>query len=179
MIGLKRGSVKLVPYNPQWRVLYEQEKSLLINTLTDDVLSIEHIGSTSIPHISAKPIIDITVGVKNIDDFSAVQKNAKKLETIGYEWRKLNSDPNHQLFSKGPEEKRIVYLHFVQYEGEIWTNDLLFRNYLRKDSNIRQEYELLKTKLATQFPNERVKYSRGKRGFITKVLNEAKKIGNK
>lgn len=179
MIGLKKGTVQLVPHNPQWYSLYEQEKALLTKTLANHVLGIEHIGSTAIPDISAKPILDISVGIKDIDNFLIIQKSAKKLEVIGYEWRKQNSEPDHHIFAKGPEEKRIVYLHLIAYDGEIWTNDLLFRNYLQQNLQVRLQYERLKKKLAEQYPNERDKYTKGKRKFITSILEEAKIVGTK
>lgn len=170
MIGLKRGTVKLIPYNPQYKDLFEEEKARLLKGLSSLVIDIQHIGSTSVPGIVSKPIIDIEAGIKDIGDLRKVEDIAKLLENLGFVWRRQNSHPNHHLFAKGPDDNRTHYLHLVEFEGEIWNNDLLFRNTLIKNPELAQEYEKLKIKLAERFPEDREKYTKGKKDFFNKVI---------
>ena len=81
MIGLKRGTVKIVPYSEVWKKLFETEKDLLLSAIGSYVLEIEHVGSTSVKNLEAKPIIDIAVAVGNI---SNVEKCVSPLENLGY-----------------------------------------------------------------------------------------------
>lgn len=172
MLGLKRGTVKLVEYDPKWKDFYEAEKRLIKKALGNIVLDIEHIGSTSIPHIMAKPVIDIEVGIKNLSDLHLLEKIAEKLESIGYQWRRQSSNPDNHVFVKGPEDKRTQYLHLVEFQGEVWRNDLFFRDKLRRDQQLAKEYEKLKTQLAEQFLNERSAYTKSKGSFFEKVLKK-------
>lgn len=100
MIGLKRGTVKLMPHNKVWFSIFEKEKKHLKKKLGNLAIDIQHIGSTSIPGIPAKPIIDIAVGVRSLKD---VKKFPKSLKSLGYKLRKKGSTPHNILFVKGPE----------------------------------------------------------------------------
>lgn len=171
MIGLKRNRVKLSPYNPAWIVLFETEKSRLLQSLGNRVIDIQHIGSTSIPGIVAKPIIDISIGIKSM-------KNSRDfiplLETLGYEYRPNFGGPNIQLlFVKGEEESRTHYLHLMKYNGEIWKDDLMFRDFLRENPKRAKEYAQLKQTLAKQFAEDRTKYTASKANFISETLKMA------
>lgn len=119
-----------MPYNKNWLLLFEREKNRLLKEVGNFVVGIEHIGSTSIPDISAKPIIDISLGVKTITD---TKKLVKPLKKLGYELRLESGSRNVQtLFVKGPESKRTYYLHVMKYNGAVWKDDILFRDYLRR-----------------------------------------------
>jgi len=172
MIGLKRGTVKLLPHNPKWTEAFEKEKEVLSKALNGLVVDIQHIGSTSIPGIPAKPIIDISIGIKtmkNSKDF------IKIFEDIGYEYRPDFGGPTIQLlFVKGPEEKRTHYIHLMKYNGSIWINDLAFRDYLRKNKDRAEQYANLKKKLAANFANDRTKYTASKANFILETVRIAK-----
>src|SRR5258708_935131 len=122
MIGLKRGIVRLLPHNPTWILIFEKEKQFLLSKLGDLIIDIQHIGSTAIPGIPAKPIIDISIGIKSMKNSKSFIKLFKKL---GYEYRPDFGGPNIQLlFVKGPETLRTHYLHLMKYAGAIWKNDL-------------------------------------------------------
>lgn len=173
MIGLKRGTVKLVPYEPIWTQEFKEEKKRLTTILGDLVVDIQHIGSTSIPGISAKPIIDIDVGVKSSGDFP---KCMEILERNGYEFRKNGSRVNsYMLFAKGPQNNRTHYIHVVKFNGEMWKHDLLFRDFLSKHRKEAMQYEDLKNDLEKRFADDRGSYTKNKKEFIRKIIQLAKK----
>lgn len=170
MIGLKRGAVKLVSYDTRWVDEFEKEKQRLFQKIGHLVVDIQHIGSTSVPGLVAKPIIDMSAGVRRFKDAS---KLTRALRALGYTFdRKFQ----HQLFfAKGPDAKRTHYLHVMRYRGVKWNRDMLFRNYLRLHQARARAYEDLKIKLAERYPSERQKYSNGKNIFIKKTIRLASK----
>ena len=172
-IGLKRGTVQLKKWNPKWKSLFEIEKELLLDTFGKRILAIEHIGSTAITDLSAKPIIDINVAVKslnNIDDF------IQQLPKLGYEYILERSFTDRQFFPKGPRENRTHHLNLVEITSESgWENPLLLRDYLRKNEKVKSEYENLKIYLSEKYHNDRVRYTQGKEDFILKVINNARR----
>jgi len=111
MLGLKKGTVKLVAHNPKWKQVFEKEQKLLEKNLGVLVLSVEHIGSTSISGILAKPILDLDVGVKSTKDFNKV---TDLLEKLGYFKIKNKNAPHvHLVFAKGSKTKGTThYLTF-------------------------------------------------------------------
>lgn len=172
MIGLKRGTVKLLPHNPRWSNAFEKEKKILLKTLNGLVVDIQHIGSTSVPGIPAKPIIDVSIGIKsmkNSRDFIKIFKN------LSYEYRPDFGGPNIQLlFVKGPEEKRTHYIHLMRYNGSLWKSDLSFRDYLRTNKKRAEEYTKLKKELTGKFTNDRATYTARKADFIHETIRMAK-----
>ncbi len=171
MIGLERGKVRLVPYESEWARLFEEEARLLHSTLGDRALRIEHVGSTAIEGMDAKPLIDLMIGV---EDLEAVREIAPALERIGYEWRADQDSPDHMLFVKGPESARTHYLKFSKPESAYWTNTLLFRDYLRAHPEAAAEYAKLKRELAGRHSEDRGAYTAGKEWFIRRILDLAR-----
>ena len=177
MIGLKRGTVKLAPHNPKWVKLFEEEKQLLERTFGDTILAIEHIGSTAIPGIPAKPIIDINIGVKSLD---VARSMKEKFEKLGYEHRpfvpgKTKDDLKWQeLYVKGPETRRTHHVHVTVFESNYWKNDLLFRDFLRKNHKRAKQYAELKEQLAQKHADDRETYTKSKEQFINETLAMAK-----
>lgn len=170
MIGLKRGEVKLLPYNPKWKESFEKEKRRLQKALGDLVLSIEHVGSTAIPGASAKPIIDIAVVVKSI---KSPDKLIKLLEGLGYEYKRDDDVPGRLFFTKGPENKRTHYIHVVKLKGRQWENLILFRDYLLNHKQAGLDYNELKNKLAKSYTLDRKSYTGGKNEFIKAIIKKA------
>ena len=150
----------------------EKEKKMLQDALKDVIIDIQHVGSTAIPGLPAKPIIDIAVAVPHLSE-KAVEKYIEPLRKLGYEYMK-EERPREHLFVKGGEEKRTHYLHMVEFGDEAWKNYLLFRDYLRTHKKAVDEYARLKLELAEQFPNDRGSYTSGKEKFIEEVLGKAK-----
>lgn len=171
-LGLQRGTVRLEEHNPEWADLFEQEKKLLQKTFGDRIITIEHIGSTAIPGIPAKPIIDINVAIPSLDD---IDDFVTKLQELGYEYIPERRFPDRQFFPKGPSEKRTHHLNLVEIISETgWKNQLLFRDYLRTHANVRDEYATLKRELATKYAENRDEYTERKSNFVMRIIEEAK-----
>src|SRR3989344_8613096 len=172
ILGLQRGTVRLEEYNPKWSNLFEQEKELLLKTFGDRLIAIEHIGSTAIPGLLAKPIIDINVAIpslKDIDDFIT------KVQELGYEYIPERRFSDRQFFPKGPSEKRTHHLNLVEITSETgWKNQILFRDYLREHEEIRNEYTKLKKELAEKYADNRDEYTERKSKFVIEIINKAK-----
>ena len=169
-VGLKRGTVKLVPYNPIWETLFEMEKDTLLNTIGDYVSDIEHIGSTSVPGLKAKPIIDMVAAV---EDLSVYTKLIDSLTKLGYEYMPERVFDDRVFFPKGPRENRTHHLSFVVENSAGWTEPIAFRDYLRNSPHKRQAYQTLKERLAEQFPNDRASYTKAKSIFFKNITTSS------
>lgn len=134
-------------------------------------IKIRHIGSTVIPSIDAKPIIDILVGMRSVEDIHWVQE---PLEKLGYTLVPHASEKDKLFFALGSDIKRTHHVNVVQYQSDYWKNDLLFRDYLLANPNTAAKYGQIKTKLAKKFANDRKTYTEGKKKFIESVLSKAK-----
>jgi len=168
MLGLPKGIVKLEPHTEQWRQLFAEEAARLREVINDYVLAIEHIGSTSIGGIAAKPIIDMAVSVEKSAD---CERCVAPLENIGYEYRGEHGIAGRFYFVKG--EPRTHHLHLVLADSDFWRSHLLFRDYLRENPATAKEYEYLKLELARKCANARDAYQRGKSDFIENILKIA------
>jgi GrpB-like predicted nucleotidyltransferase (UPF0157 family) len=171
-IGLERGIVKLLPHNPRWKDLFEEEADFLSGILNHFFPNIEHIGSTSIPGIVAKPIIDIAVAVM---DLSELYDIIEIMETNGYEYRGEQGIPDRHLFVKGTKTVRTHHIHLMPITHYQWETHQLFRDYLINHPNYASQYDFLKKSLQQKFSKDRVKYLDGKSGFIEKVIEIAQK----
>lgn len=172
MIGLKRGYVELQEYTNKWHKLYQIEEQTLKNLIKEYLTDIQHIGSTSVEGLKAKPIIDIIIGIKNFNDLEII---IEKLQHGGYIYRPNASTKERILFVKGNKEERTHHIHIVQWMDEEWNNNILFRDYLRKYSEVAKEYSDLKDKLAERFKEDRSSYTSGKNQFIQEIIDRAKK----
>ncbi len=164
------------PYSPEWPEKFRQEAALVKAALGSLVLAIEHIGSTSISGISAKPIIDIAVLTESIKDPAAF---AALLEKIGYRYKPDMSSVERIFLRKGhPAE---YHLSVTESKYPYWTRQMLFRDYLRSHPEAAQEYAEIKAGLAKEVPAEDLKdlsrsklYNAGKGPFVEKVLRLAR-----
>lgn len=169
MIGLKRGTVKIVQYDPRWKELFETEQKRLRKLLSKEFVDIQHIGSTAVPGLSAKPVIDIAVGVMSMGN---AKKYIHEIEKIGYVWRsKFGRIDRHIVFAKGNGVTNTNYLHLVKYRGKIWEDRIAFRDYLIQHATARKQYEKLKYKLAAKFSDDRESYTGQKEMFVKEILN--------
>lgn len=167
-MGLKVGEVKLEKWNPEWRHDFEIEKQNLLSIFGSLALDIQHIGSTSVDQLDAKPIIDIAVGLKNLSDFEKVRQIFLRLPEYSV---KTDNEPGEILIRKGPEDNRTHFIHVMQYNSQRMNDSLKFRNILRHDPQIRDEYCKLKHQLADKYPSDRKAYTANKAGFIEQILN--------
>jgi GrpB-like predicted nucleotidyltransferase (UPF0157 family) len=165
MLGLPRGRVLLVPHDEVWHQLFREEKERILDAANDRSLAVEHIGSTAVCGISAKPILDIMVG---IPEFLPQLPFSEALGKLGYEFKGENGIPERHYFGKG--EPRCVHLNVVRFGGEFWLSHIAFRDYLKQSRSAAREYEQLKLSLAEHFPNDRESYTNGKVEFIERIL---------
>lgn len=176
VIGLARGTVRLEEHNPEWKTLAAQTIGRLWGIFGDAVRDIQHIGSTSIAGIKAKPIIDVAVAV---DDFAAVEALTPALEAAGFQRRNWPTD-DQRLFAVGDYEHRhgliTHYIHVMKTGGDGWNDGLNFRDYLNAHPAAGREYEAIKVKLARARPIDpgREKYGAGKEAFIRQTIQEAR-----
>ena len=172
MNSLTRGSVKLVPHQEEWDKNAVQTIKTLKRLLNNVAIDIQHIGSTAIPSIHAKPIIDIVVGVFNLRD---VMPYVERLKHSGIIFR--GEDVSGQiLFVMGDFEKdmRTHHIHVVKWDSCQWKNYINFRDYLNAFPEKAAIYDDCKKKLAEQFPNDRKSYTAGKQELVECFLQEAK-----
>lgn len=170
MIGLARGTVKIIPYSFEWEDMYRQEEKLLYSLLGESAIDIQHVGSTSIEGLDSKPIIDIAIGVRSLDD---VEKFRNSLEGAGYQFRGNAGVEGRITFAKGTEELRTHYLHIEIFNGELWRNHIYFRDYLRLNKKSVEEYSRLKKELSLKYADDRGSYTSAKNEFIKYILKMA------
>jgi GrpB-like predicted nucleotidyltransferase (UPF0157 family) len=175
---LVREEVAIVPYDPVWPKIFEEEAAFLRRKLPQNLVRrIEHFGSTSVPGLSAKPIIDILVEVSSLEDTK--KQIVPILDAEGYEyfWRPAfgnDGPPYYTWFIKrNSEGKRTHHIHMVEEDSELWDR-LYFRDYLRQFPTEAKRYDELKRKLSEEYSNDRVKYTEEKSDFILSVTKKAK-----
>ncbi len=173
---LKKDHVNLVPYHSEWPKLAEAEMDKLRLVFPGStIIDIQHVGSTAIPGLSAKPILDIQIAVQSIEHMKLIA--VPILQKLGYEYWDNNPDPNRMFFVKGMPpygEQRTHHVHIFEHNSDHWCNKLMFRDYLRAHADVAKEYEQLKTKLANEHLYDREKYTDEKLDFVNRVLQLAK-----
>jgi GrpB-like predicted nucleotidyltransferase (UPF0157 family) len=161
--------IEIVPYDPAWLEQFAGLGRELRGGLGDIALRIDHIGSTSIPGLAAKPIIDIQVSVAAFEPLAAFKQ---PLERLGYVYRADNPERTKRYFREAPSRRRI-HLH-VRRAGsfsEQWA--LLFRDYLRAHRDVAADYEAVKRRLAIRFRDDRHAYTNAKVPFMWKIIRQA------
>ncbi len=169
-LGLERTTVILRPYDGRWAELFGLERTRLQIVLGNDVLAVEHIGSTSVPGLTAKPILDVGVAVES---FEAAFALVPRLEGLGYTFRGEQGIARRHYFVRGSDQSRTHHLHMLEQSNLEWRDLLLFRDRLRAQPEAVRAYETLKKQLAEQYPNDREAYTDGKYRFIRVVLGRA------
>ncbi|TXK85767.1 GrpB family protein [Paenibacillus sp. N3.4] len=164
--------VRILEYNPEWKMQFKQEKAHIGNVLGDNAISIEHIGSTSVEGLMAKPIIDIAVAVRDLNDADSF---VEPLMTIGYEYVPKVDFIRRRFFRKGEWRKGTHHLHVYEITSNEWRNNLLFRDYLRSSPVLLNQYAELKKQLAKYHSNNRNEYTKSKAPFIQRVIEMARK----
>ena len=170
MLGLHKDLVELHPYDPTWKDEYEKEKTILKRILGSYALDIQHVGSTSIPGLSAKPIIDIAVAVENLD---SLYKLIPILTEAGYDVKNSIETKGEILARKGTPECRTHYIHVELIDSVYWNNHIIFRDFLIKHPQYIKKYEEMKRDVSNQV-KERKAYTAQKNAFIQEVLQLAK-----
>ena len=165
--------IRIEPYNPDWITLFEQEKVLITNVLGELIVNVEHIGSTSIAGLPAKPTIDILVEVLQLND-EIKQIITQKMQLLGYKNMQNSEKKNSMTFGKGYDEHNIdaqTYHTHIREKGAMPQDEILFRDYLRQHPDACSEYAKLKYALAEKHQFNREAYTEGKSEFITNKKN--------
>lgn len=166
-LGLESGIVRLEPYDPAWPGLFAAEAERLQRIFADAglVVTLEHTGSTAIPGLASKPVLDILGGYP---EGTPVAEYIDVLAGAGYVHRGEQGVPGREFFRRG--NPRSYHLHLTQIDGPFWRDHLTFRNRLRAENTLRDAYAALKHDLAARFPRDREAYIEGKGTFVNDIL---------
>ena len=157
--------IYLAPYDPQWPAEFAAEEARILGACDGLPIRLEHIGSTAVPGLDAKPIIDILAGCPpraNRAEYVAA------LRQLGYEHKGAFGIPGRNYFRRG--SPRTHHVHMVSWSSAFWHRQLVFRDALRADPSLRQQYAALKRELAGIFPDDVERYASAKGPFIASVL---------
>jgi GrpB-like predicted nucleotidyltransferase (UPF0157 family) len=166
-LGLARGTTVLRDYDDRWPGEFLRESKELRSILGELVVAIEHVGSTAVPGLAAKPVIDIAISFRN---GAGMAEGTLRLHAAGYEGGGHMGDEGGIVFAKGPESRRTHFLHLVEAGTDQWHRWLCFRDALRADQVTRDAYAALKRSLAARFPLDRPSYLAGKAEFILATI---------
>ena len=166
-LGLESGIVRLEPYDPAWPGLFATEAERLQRIFAGAglVVTLEHTGSTAIPGLASKPVLDILGGYA---EGTPVAEYIDVLTAAGYLHRGEQGVPGREFFRRG--NPRSYHLHLTAFDGPFWLDHLTFRNRLRADNALRDAYATLKHDLAVRFPRDREAYIEGKGTFVNDIL---------
>ena len=155
-------TIPLEPYDPDWPSRFETEFRVLVSLFGDRSIRIEHVGSTAVPGLVAKPIIDIMMGLTSLAEAEAL---VEPLRSVGYHYvpEYEAQIPDRRYFRKPHIRPRTHHLHCVVLGSQSWTRTLLFRDYLRNDPEIAAAYGHLKSELATSHGKNSIRQSDGRR----------------
>jgi GrpB-like predicted nucleotidyltransferase (UPF0157 family) len=166
--------VFVVPYDSRWPSFFALERSRVEAAVGPWVEAVEHVGSTAVPGLDAKPVIYLMVGVR---DIQGAGRRIRPLEEIGYSYWAENPNPERMLFVRFADAgrtSRTHNLHIVEVGGELWNDRLVFRDHLRSHPEAAGEYARLKHVLAERFREDREAYTRAKTDFISAMLERAR-----
>ena len=166
----KEAPIHLVAYDSEWPRLFMEERAALQRVLKPWLTGpVEHIGSTAVPGLVAKPVIDIMAAVGSLEE----SKNASiAVQGLGYLYAPYRTDVMH-WFCKPQFSFRTHHLHLVPYRSDLWLARIAFRDRLREDPEVAAEYSDLKRKLAASFEHDREAYTDAKSGFIARIVAES------
>jgi len=170
---INKDHIDIIAYQADWPKNAELEIERIKSSLPNIIDDIQHVGSTAVPGLAAKPIIDIQVGVKSLE---TIKKYAiQELEKLDYVYWAENPDPNRLFFVKGMPpygEQRTHHVHVVSVDSPAYRDKIIFRDYLRSHPEAAKNYSELKTRLALEFSVDREKYTEKKTDFIKTILTE-------
>jgi GrpB-like predicted nucleotidyltransferase (UPF0157 family) len=171
------GPIEVRDYDPAWPALFERERTQVGEALGEMVVCVEHVGSTAVPGLAAKPIIDVLVGVRSLDE--ARSRSVAPLEALGYIYLAQYQTwlPDEMLFRKGPPGPWTHHLHLTEPSSPRWEEFILIRDHLRRHPEIASAYADLKKALALVFEEDIVGYREAKRPFLQAVMARARAEG--
>ncbi len=162
-------AVVIAPYTPRWPAEFERTAAELRSAVGAAATAVEHIGSTSVPGLCAKPIVDILLGVPAL---AAAEQAIPRLAAIGFRYVPEHEAeiPDRRYFVRAPAARLRVNLHAVVDGGDLWLRHVAFRDELRADADLRRAYAGLKQDLAARFAHDRPAYTEAKGPFVRQVL---------
>lgn len=166
-LGLRRGVVEVVPYDPRWPALFEVTAAELLRAVGPSILGVHHVGSTSVPNLCAKPILDVLLSVP---DFDAALQLVPDIEALGYVFRSDEEIEDRHYFRRGNDKARTHHLSLATPSSRHHIDTIAFRDALRRDVQLASDYAELKLELARRFPQDRESYLNGKTDFVLGVL---------
>jgi len=159
--------ILIEPYDPAWPGRFKAERELIAAAIEPWLSGpIEHIGSTAVPGLAAKPVIDIMAAVRGLEESRPA---LEVLQGLSYCYAPYRDDVMHWLCKPSPES-RTHHLHLVPFESRLWVDRLAFRDVLRNNATIANEYAALKRRLAQLHAHDREAYTQAKGAFIARVL---------
>lgn len=173
MLGLARSKVHLIPHQVEWSRLFADEAAELRAALGARAARIEHVGSTSIPGLEAKPIIDIVIAV---DSFPYASQLVPQLESLGYTHRPEGDLESRLFLTKGPDDAVTHHLSLTEEGSPSWVDHVDFRDFLRASAWARNQYLTLKRVLAASYADDRPTYTAKKADFIRHILDQARAV---
>ena len=164
--------IEIVEYSPEWAKLFREERAALYAALQPAKVIIEHVGSTAVPGLAAKPIIDIMIG---LPDFTIANSLVPPIIALGYDYIAEYETvmPERRYFQKTVEKKRTHHIHMVEVGSEFWNRLLLFRDYLRANAEAMREYATLKKSLASREWQDMNEYAYAKTEFVKDMEKRA------
>jgi GrpB-like predicted nucleotidyltransferase (UPF0157 family) len=165
------GAEKIIikEYDPRWQTFFEAERDELMEAIGHYVADIQHVGSTAVAGLAAKPVIDIMIGLRRLLD---AQDCIMPVEAMEYEYvpEFENEFPERRYFRKSKNGHRTHQIHLVEINSDFWKRTLFFRDHLRANPQTANDYAILKKELASKFENDRDGYTNAKTDFIERVL---------
>jgi GrpB-like predicted nucleotidyltransferase (UPF0157 family) len=162
--------IHIVPYDDSWPEQFQTERGLLVQAIGEYVVgTIEHIGSTAVPGLAAKPVIDIMVGVEGLEES---WPSVALLERLEYRYFPYRPEMMH-WFCKPSPEFRTHHLHLVPFGSRLWAERIAFRDYLRSHSQVAEDYADLKRQFAEQYRFDREAYTDAKEPFVRRIVELA------
>ena len=160
--------IELSPYNPNWAIQFENEKKEISQVFPFSDFTIEHIGSTSIIDLSAKPIVDMMIGIESL---AFAEKCIEVLTNLNYNYVQAYDSimPERRFLFKEKNGIKTVHVHLVEFGSPFWMRHLFFRDYLRQNSDKKLEYENLKIELARKEWENGNEYANAKGEFIQSI----------
>lgn len=162
--------IRIVDYDQKWPMLFDTEKARLEAALGDVAVQIEHMGSTSVPGLAAKPIIDIDIYVREIEPMEPYRE---PLERLGYLFQFDPEFPDLHFFAYPEEKPRQFHVHVAEVESQYKTRDLAVRDFLRAHPDVAADYAELKRSLTAAHPGDRDAYINGKAAFMDELITRA------
>ena len=166
-LGTDGGHIEVVEYRSEWASIFDRERTAILEKCRPWVMEVHHVGSTSVPGLAAKPILDIMPVVANPNDGESA---VEPMTTLGYRYRGENGLPGRFYFDKIVEGRTVVHCHMYPQDHSDVRKLVVFRNQLRTDPETAMGYERLKRDLALKYRDDRPAYTDAKGAFVNKII---------